>query len=357
MERISLFSDLDNLAEIFAMDRDTELFQGMKRFISKESEVTICETQDVAEQNELFLSIVPELTSGNFIFNYRKAEDTFLDPAFKTNLHEHFNDKSSILFSYDNARVQEAKPKTGVLLAGVGEEVETYNKLNLRKDFFRASKILTIGTSFNKYDDYSPYILPFFEVIINEPYLFKPDRNDWNVQNYLDNNFIPLMDTLLAKTNNKVNIIINTFVTEDESKINEFPFYDDQLEKESNCGFKPLYDMCSNYLNNKLGANHYKLWLIVSPQTRKARHDRYILTNYQFIDSPSGLAYFDDRGNFSSRGEAIHLYTVMHDETRQELVPSVLEKIQNVVINGVKQTHPNRILGTENGDSYFLKFT
>ncbi|WP_321307240.1 hypothetical protein [Marinifilum fragile] len=357
MERISLFSDLDNLAEIFAMDRETELFQGIKRFLSKESEITICETEEVAEQNLLFQSLALELTSGDFLFHYRKAEDTFLEPKFKTNLHEHFNDKSSILFSYDNARVQLAKPKTGILLAGVGEEVETYNKLNFKKEFFRASKVLTIGNSFNKYDDLAPYILPFFEVIINEPYLFKPDRNDWNVQNYLNNNFIPLMNTLLAKTQNKVNIIINTFVTEDEDRINEFPYYDAQLEKVSNNGFKPLYDMCSDYLNNKLGANRYKLWIIVSPQTRKARHDRYILTNYQFIDSPSGLAYFDDRGNFSSRGEAIHLYTIMHDETRKELVPSVLDNTQKIVVDGVKMTHPTRILGIENGDSYFLKFT
>jgi len=82
-----------------------------------------------------------------------------------------------------------------------------------------------------------------------------------------------------------------------------------------------------------------------------------VLTNYQYIESGAGLTYFDDRGNFSNRGEAIHLYSVMHDEARKELIPSVINNIQNKVINSVKQTHPERIFGIENGDSYFLNFT
>jgi len=255
MERISLYADIDNLAEIFSMDRKTASFQGVYQFISQESRITLCETEDIAIDNPLFETVAPDLTSGDFDFNFRTDKQDFLNPPFKTNLHHHFNDKQTVLFSYDCDQVNKAKSKTGVLMAGIGEEVETYQKLNFKKDFFRASKILTIGKSFNQYDDFKPFVLPFFELIVNEPYLFKPDRNDWNINDYIDNNFKPLMATLLDKINNKVNIVLNTFVNDQDKIKLAFPFYDDQLQIDSNNGFQPLYDMCKDYLSELLGAD------------------------------------------------------------------------------------------------------
>lgn len=356
MERISLYTDIDNLAEIFSMDRKTTEYQGVYQLISRESKITLCETEEIALANPLFETVAPDLTSGDFEFDYRTDEQEFLNPPFKTNLHHHFCDKRTVLFSYDCDQVKKAKEKTGLLMAGIGEEIEAYNKLNFKKEFFRASKMLTIGKTFNQYDDFKPFVLPFFELIINEPYLFKPDRNDWDINDYIDNNFKPLMATLLEKVNNKVNIILNTFVNDQDDVKLAFPFYDNQLQIDSNNGFMPLYEMCKEYLSQLLGADRFKLWLIVSPNARKARHDRYVLTNYQYIESGAGLTYFDDRGNFSNRGEAIHLYSVMHDEARKELIPSVINNIQTKVINSVKQTHSDRIYGVENGNSYFLKF-
>lgn len=354
MDRISLYADIDNLAEIFSMERTDPKYIGMKQFISKESKITICETEDIALQNPLFQSIALELTSGDFQFDYRNEEDEFLNPPFKTNLHVHFKDKRTILFSYDNERIKLAKSKTGVLFGGIGEEYEVYDKLNFRKSFFRGDKILTIGNSFNSFSDLKPYILPFYEVIINEPYLFQPDRNDWSIDDYINQNFKPLMETLLQKVKNKVNIVLCTFVNEQYQS--QFPYFNQEQENNNKLGFSDLYTMCCDYLCQKLGADRFKLWLVISPMARKARHDRYILTNYQYIESPAGLTYFDDRGNFISRGEAIYNYSIMHDDARKELIPNVIKNLQEKVINNIKLTHPHRIYGIENGNSYFLNF-
>ncbi len=354
MKRIPLYLDIDNLAEIFSLDRDSPNFIGLKQLLSRESNLIVCETEEVAFQNPYFESLSNELTSGDFNLKYRTEEEEFLAPPFKTNLHHHFKDKRSILFSYDIDRVQEAKSKTGTLLGGIGEEVEVYKKLNFKKDFFRGDKPLTIGKSFNNYSDFEPFILPFYELIINEPYLFQPDRKDWDVENYINNNFKPLMTSLLKKVKNKVNIVLCTFVNSQDE--DSFPFFDRELENESKSGFQPLFDLCYEYLSELLGANRFKLWLIVSPMKRKSRHDRYALTNYQFIESGAGLAYFDDQGNFNDRGEVIHNYSIMHDEARTEIIPNILEKIQSNVIESVLKTHAHRIYGKENGNSYFLNF-
>ncbi len=138
MDRISLYTDIDNLAEIFTMERTDPNYIGLKQLISKESKLIICEPEDIAIKNDLFQSIAMELTSGDFQFDYRDIKDEFLNPPFKTNLHMHFKNKRAILFSYDNERIELAKQKTGVLLGGIGGELEVYNKLNFNKLFIFA---------------------------------------------------------------------------------------------------------------------------------------------------------------------------------------------------------------------------
>ena len=177
MDRLSVYADIDNLAQVFSMDRTSSEFIGMKQFLSKESILTINELLDVAEQNELFATIATDLISGDFKIEYRTEEQRFLDPAFKTNLQEHFEDKGTIFFSYDKERIELAKTKTGILMAGLGDELGAYNQLNYYKEFFRGNRILTLGNTFNNYSDLDQYIMPFNEIIINEPYLFKPDQN------------------------------------------------------------------------------------------------------------------------------------------------------------------------------------
>lgn len=350
MDRIPIYTDIENIVEVFSIDRQTELFYGLKRLISKESALTFCSEENEILTHPLYVHLAKEFAAGDFIINYIDETESFLKSPFKTNLQERFLNKRSILFSNDNKRIKSCIDSNGFLLGGVGQEKEVYDKLNFHKDFFRANRILTIGSDFKYYTDFEPYILPFTEVIINEPYLFAPERKDFNLDQYLENNFNALFSSLFLTVKNKVNIIISTFINEQNQ--HESNWYD--LESRS---FNPLYNYIKEYLRLKLGGARFKLWLIVSPMARKGRHDRYILTNYQYMESGAGLTYFDDRGNFINRGEGIHLYSVMHDDARRTFLPSVLDKIQTKVINSIRLTHPNRIFGVENGDSHFLKFT
>ncbi len=352
MERIPLYTDLENLMNIFSQERTSNLFLGMKQFLSKESEVIICQDEEQLETNPLFPHLAKEFTDGDFTWKHFDAtRESFLIPPFKTNLQVQFSNKSSIYFSNDNSRISIAVEKNGILMAGIGDEFDVYNKLNFSKDFFRANRILTIGTDFTNYKSFENYILPFNEIIINEPYLFVPERRDYNIEQYLECNFKSLFDVVFKKIKNKVNIIICTFVNE-QDQISS-PWYDN-----SNRTFSPLYDYVKNYLVSLLGgASKFNLWLIVSPMARQARHDRYILTNYQYIESGAGLTYFDDRGNFINRGEAVHLYSIMHDDARKNLIPSIISKIQNNVINSILTTSPERIISNIQEKSNFLNFS
>jgi hypothetical protein len=350
MERIPIYTNIENLVEIFALDRTTNLFMGMKQMISKESELIFCEEEASFYEHDLYPHIAKEFTSGSYEYRCINDVESYLLPNFKSNLQERFENKSSILFSNDTARIEMAKEKNGILMAGWGNEKDVYNKLNFNKDFFRANQILTIGEQFTDYSDFNSYILPFSEIIINEPYLFVPESRTYNLDMYLLKNFKALFKVLLNGVTNKVNIVICTYVNEEHK--HESEWYDN--EKNS---FQPLYDYIKTFLNELIGGARYKLWLVVSPQVRQARHDRYILTNYQYIESPAGLTYFDDRGNFINRGEGIHLYSIMHDDARKSFLPSVKRKIQTNVINSLNATKPERIFGMEQGNTYFLDFS
>lgn len=350
MQRIPLYTDIDNLLEIFSLDRGSDLFYGMKQFISKQAEIIFCQTEDETMNNPSYEALAQEFTSADFTMRYRSEEEVFLAAPFKTNLQGRFSNKSSILFSNDKERIATSMPTNGILMAGTGDERNVYNKLNFQKEIFSANRLLTIGGDFTNYDSLEPYIMPFSEIIINEPYLFIPERRDFTLTEYLTNNFEALFRVLLRNVNNKVNIIICTFVNEQNE--HESHWYD--IPSRS---FSPLYNYIKQFLNNFIGANRYKLWLVVSPMSRQARHDRYVLTNYQYVECGAGLTFFDHRNTFINRGEGLHIYSIMHDDARKTFIPKVLEKIQNDVVDTVKAAKPNRIFGLENGDSYFLKFT
>lgn len=350
MNRIPLYTDIDNLLEIFSIDRSSNLFVGMKQFLSTESEIVFCEEEDDAYENPLFAEVAKEFASGNFTYKFRAEDEDYLIPPFKTNIQEKFKSKSSVLFSNDIDRVRLATPKNGILMAGLGEERYVYDKLNFNKEFFRANRILTIGKEFVDYSSFEEYILPFSEIIINEPYLFVPESKTFKLEPYLENNFKSLFRVLFKNTKNKVNITICSFVN--EQKKNESDWYDRTTNS-----FKSLYDYIKIFLNELLGGARYNLWIVVSPIARQARHDRYILTNYQYLESGAGLTYFDDSGNFINRGEGIHLYSIMHDDARKSLIPNVIKNIQANVIDSIKVTNPERIFGIENGDTNFLNFS
>jgi hypothetical protein len=349
MDRIPVYTDIENLIEVFSMERQTDVFSGLKHFLSKESILTFCADESVVCTHPFFQHLAKEFASGNFVFKYIDETESFLKAPFKTNLQERLTNKSSVLLSNDKTRVDMSIDKNGFLIGSIGQEVNIYNKLNLQKSFFRANRILTIGDEFKNYNDLEQFILPFTEIIINEPYLFLPERREFDLSSYLDNNFKGLFDSVFKNVKNKVNVVISTYVNE-------------QFEQESNWfelatrSFNPLFDFIRNYLTTKLGAANYKLWLVVSPMVRQARHDRYILTNYQYIESGAGLTFFDDRGNFINRGEAIHLYSILHDDFRRSTLPSVINNLQNKVVDSVKVTHPHRIYKTDDCDSHFLKF-
>ena len=350
MDRLPIYTDIENLIEIFSMNRDTSLFIGIKQLISKEASLTLCSNEEETLSHPLYTSLLQEFSAGDYVINYLEASESFLLPPFKTNLQEKFENKSSVFFSNDNERINGCHEKNGLLIGGIGQEKDIYNKLNFHKDFFRGNQILTIGKDFSKYEDIEKYMLPFTEIIINEPYLFVPERREYDLQHYLDNNFKSLLKSLLGKAKNKINIVISTFVN--EHKQHESEWYD-----RNSTSFKPLIDYLKAYLTKELGGARYKLWLIISPMARKARHDRFILTNYQYIESGAGLTYFDDKGEFINRGEGIHLYSILHDDMRRTFLPTVLKRFQELVIDSIKATHPSRIYGTEQGNSHFLNFS
>jgi len=226
--------------------------------------------------------------------------------------------------------------------------------LNYFRDTYKAFRILTIGDRFNGYKDIEPHILPFTDLIINEPYLFVPEQKNYHLEKYLECNFKSLMRSLLCSVKNKINISILVFENiENESIPSKFsPWYDHTTKS-----YEKLYDYINDFLRKEIGGARFKLWLVVSPYLRKARHDRFILTNYQFINANAGLTFFDDHGIFINRGEAIEMYSIMDDNYRKELLPSVLKNLQEKVVNNVKTTHAMRIFGIKNGDSFFLKYT
>lgn len=147
-----------------------------------------------------------------------------------------------------------------------------------------------------------------------------------------------------------MNIVICTFINKEKE-------YESDWYDRSQKTIDPLYVYINDFFKNILQDTKFKLWLVVSPIVRKARHDRFIVTNYQHIECGAGFTYFDDQGKFINRGDAIHLCSIIHDDYRKTVFPDIINKIQSIVIDKVLETNPERIFGKKNGNSYYLNFT
>lgn len=350
MERIPLYTNLENILEIFDLERESLLFQGSKLLLTRESEVIFCEDEETIYEDEFFSHVAKELSSSDFTYRFRNESEEYLIPPFKANLQECFSNKSSVFLSTDAERISNFTKNNGILMGCHHGLLGIYKNLNFNRDDFRANKVLTIGNDFKSYDDFKPFILPFCEIIINDPYLFIPEQRGYALENYLKYNFEALVKSIFSKVQNKVHIIICTLSNETTEL--ESPWYDRTSRK-----YDSLYNYINKFFKDLLGGPRYNLWFVVSPKAYDARHDRFIVTNYQYIESGAGLTYFDHNGTFINRGEAIHLYSIMHDEARKSLIPHVIEMLQSRVIDPVRANRPNRIFGLDKGDSYLLKFT
>ncbi len=132
-----------------------------------------------------------------------------------------------------------------------------------------------------KWQDLSPYMLPFTDLIISDRYI-----NDKNVR---DHNLLDLLILLDKQTPVSYNLLIIT--------------------QKGDCNF---LDEFEQYLNNKIREHKLKAKLGIV-LTRK-EHDRCILMNYLKIESGDSFNYFLANGNIITNGTEMKLFPLCFQE-------------------------------------------
>ncbi len=168
--------------------------------------------------------------------------------------------------------------KNGFLFGFKNNYKETWDQLSISGNKFYAFQIRREHEgerSLKKWDDLSPYILPFTDVIISDRYI--------NDQTIRDQNLLKFLQIIDNKTTSSYNLLIVT-------------------QK----GGKKFLDEFENYLTDKIKELKLKAKLGIVLTSKE--HDRCILMNYLKIESGDSFNYFSKGDHIITNGTELKLF-------------------------------------------------
>lgn len=261
--------------------------------------------------------------------------DSFYNVMFpsrpiKSNSYINWNRKElSSIFLIDDVDLIKLKNKGCVLVGDIGEELLVLLKLFCGKDYdYHHSYVFHSNfKSWNQLVD-DNQILPCTDIIINDRYLF---NNNYDLVNY---NLSLMLEAFTHNVKSKLNITIFTYKDHlfkfDPSKA--FAIIKKTVEK--NTGIKP------------------NITFVVSGDSDKIPHDRFVITNYRLIRSGDSFLYFNMAGDIITNGSSFDIYSLAKREYSQ-MAEDLLIKLQNTC-NDIAKLNKDMIIG--NKISSFLTF-
>jgi hypothetical protein len=230
----------------------------------------------------------------------------------------------------DDVELAACKAAGTSMVGLVGEELPALSSLH-RDDKYKFLTTLTIGRDkgqFSAWSQLSPHILPFHDLIIHDRYLL-------DSRELFEHNYRGILQALTQNRHGKLNVVLLTMLPKDAEVVDEFEW---------------LRELTSEILVSTTGTEP-NLTVVWGERTADVRHDRHIITNYQWLSSGDSLLYFWPSGQLRSHGDTLTVHSLADLETRTH-VDELLKRMQS----NVGELRP--LAGMIQGDrvSSFLNF-
>lgn len=274
-----------------------------------------------------------QLTSGRG----EKLSHDFLEQQYPTrpvkqNAHTHFDHTTRPVMLVNDERTAAYRDINACLIGEVGQEVDVLSKLQKRGGDYEFEVKLHIGEpEFEQWKQLQQYCLPCYDVIISDRYLLNCDKDT------LESNYGKLLQNLLYDKKVKVNIVLITL--KPDSRTASWTYEDiRKLTKET---VEPLTGRAPNFT------------LVWANDPKTVRHDRHIITNYQWFQSGDTFNYFSSLGAVLTQGDTLTINSLAREPHRHGAA-IILRRFQERIDN-VRRLNPDSV----KGDKYsgFLRLT
>jgi len=200
---MNLYIDKDNLISIIKQNKHP-LYPHVINTIKRQLKVFFNFSKKSIESDEFILHFFNNLTEGygdgkNPIF----LEDSVFPPRpVLSECIETFNAETlSGVYLINDSNVDRFKELGAVLVSKVGDEMETFNSLFLKRNDYDFTKSLKIGgREFKKWGDLKKYNLPLTDIVFIDRFILNDKSN-------LESNLISYLKVLCEHSNSCVNIV------------------------------------------------------------------------------------------------------------------------------------------------------
>lgn len=242
--------------------------------------------------------------------------DMFPERPLKSNCYNSFShDQLFSVYLLDDEKSNTLKQN--LLIAGVGEEVDTLSKLIIdEEDMYSKWENLRNHTGWEFIEKVH---MPCTDIVIADPYIL----SDADLFEYNLYDFIPRLCSHLKDS--KVNIVIFSL-----------PEYN---------GLKPDLNKIATTIKNKVKAicrAKPNVTFIVS--RGKEEHDRMIVTNYNAYVSGDTWNYFNSNYEVISKGRNLHIHSLAKKDNQQR-VREFIKDLQGVINDLLLRNNPDLIQG------------
>ena len=334
---MTIFFDKNNLESFissYSDDRFGGAFKSVKNHMNIQMNFTKEELKAGGRSSEVILKFLSKLMEGrgNFALNFDSSP--YPERPITLNLHSKLKPKPRAVMLLDDEKLASCKQVGACAIGGVGEELETICSFFLGNDGDGYERKFIVGASdpeirLSSWQELHSVILPFYDLIISDRYILKCDEYTFK------NNFGKILEVLHTGRTVKSNIVLFT-------ELPDFQF---------NWSYEKIREVVTEVTTQITGkaANFTLIW---AKNRGIIKHDRNIITNYQWFFSGNSLNYFGTNNSVLADGCTLAVYALANKNNRKCAEGHLLDMQEG--INKLKQLNPDFIQG--NKKSNFLKF-
>lgn len=249
------------------------------------------------------------------------------------NTHTQFEHENRPIILVDDERAAAYRDTQACLVGEVGEEVAVLHRLQKPGGDYEFETKLYIGEpEFRSWEQLRPHCLPCYDVIISDRYLLLQDDDTIRA------NYSKLLQNLLYDKRIKVNIVLIVLRRSGKQEVN-LKF--EQLKKLTKDAIEKLTGKAPNFT------------LVWANDTKTVRHDRHIITNYQWFQSGDTFNYFSASGALLTEGDTLTINSLARTKNRRG-ADLILSRFQ-ARIDNVQRLNSDAVLGDR--ISSFLRFS
>lgn len=321
-------------AESLAASSSKTMYMDCMRMLKKHCSIDFnFPKEDLKASSELMKWFTTFFTDGVGQNSLHFDEPSILPRPLKSNMHKLINTNPknlSSIYLLDGDDVQRTKDIGTLLIAPVGQEVETLSNLIFEDGQYNYPIDVT---QFKSWNEITTFISPLTDIILVDRFILSDSS-------LYEANLYTILKELCQYLKAKINIVIFTL-----------PEYYDNNTKLT---YKPSFDIIRKNIKNKVEqVTGYPPAVTIILSRELEEHDRTLFTNYKTFVSGDSFNYLNSQGELITDGR--YLYVSSHVYTNNDKIFEKFYTDMQQLVDKIKQkNNPDLIKGDK--ESNYLNF-